>query len=179
MSSYCAIQGVVKLKSEYIDEIKALYLRPDSHSSSVDGNVACYLFGVNISHYIETQFTEKAANGSFDDANFETGHLSFVSGFSTYQLEQFIEKVKSISDHYILYTIYESPAQISNEMVVIKNLEELKEYLPKFNDPNFIESEIPFEEFDKDGTYSYVEKQSYDQSFFGFHVENVWEYTES
>lgn len=181
MSSSCAVQGVVQLKKEFIDEVHALYLTPDheyvSHSRE---EVTHYLFGVNIGRYIEAHFSEKAANGSFNHADFETGCLTFVSGFSSSELEQFIEKVKAISDHYILYIIYEDSIKVDNELVVIKDLEKLDRYVPKFNDHNFIESEIPFGQFDQNGAYFYVERLDYDSSFgFGDTTEHLWERQEA
>lgn len=179
MSSTCAVQGVVKLKRKYFDEIQAVYQTPDQGFNSDKEDISRYLFGVNVSENIQTHFSEKAANGSFDDANFETGYLTFVSGFSSYLLDEFIEKVNLISDHFILYTVYENQVQLRNEQVVIKNLNELKQYLSKFNSPHFIESEIPFDKFEKDGIYLCVEKDDCDSSFrCKKTTEHVWEFQE-
>ena len=175
MSSSCAVQGVVKLKREYLDQVHALYLTPDQ-GFDTDRNkedVTRYLFGVNICQYINTHFTDKAANESFDDANFETGYLTFVSGFSSYKLDEFIQKVKDISDHYMLYVSYENSLQLYNQKVVIKNLNELKNYLTAFNNPGFIESDIPFEEFKQDGEWLVIgEIDSY--GLGRKPVEKVW-----
>lgn len=177
MSSSCAVQGVVKLKREFLDEIHDIYQTQDKDFDFNNNESIHYLFGININEYIQTHFSDKAANGSFDEADFETGYLTFVSGFSSYDLDDFINKVNAISDHLILYIIYENPIQLHNEKVVIKNLNELNQYLHKFNDPNFIESEIPFDVFDKNGTYLYVEKHDYDSSFgFGNTTEYLWEF---
>lgn len=175
VSSSCAVQGVVKLKREYLDQVQALYLTPDQ-GFNTDRNkedVTRYLFGVNICEYINTHFTEKAANESFNDANFETGYLTFVSGFSSYKLDEFIQKVKEISDHYILYASYENSLHLQNKKVVIKNFNELRHYLRAFNNPAFIESEIPFEKFKQDGDWLVTdETDSY--GFGGKNAEKVW-----
>lgn len=125
-----------------------------------------------------THFTDKAANESFNNADFETGYLTFVSGFSSYKLDDFIQKIKDLSDHYLLYANYENSLQLYNEKVVIKNLNELKDYLTAFNSPGFIESEISFEEFKQDGEWLAIyETDSYD--FGGKTVENVWRLQEN
>lgn len=177
MSSSCAVQGVVKLKREYLDEMHGLYQTPDQGFCNENFDIACYLFGINVSRNIETHFSETAANGSFDEADFETGYLTFVSGFNANHLHDLIEKVEVISDHYILYCIFENPSQLHNEKVVIKNLKDLKEYLPKFNNPSFIESDIPFDEFDKDGTYYNVETECFGNNpFSGIMTESAWKF---
>lgn len=174
MSSSCAVQGVIKLKRDHLDDTHALYQSSDQcFDSKSNKELTRYLFGVNVSRYIETHFSEKAANGSFDNADFETGILTFTSGFSSYVLEEFIENIKRISESHILYIIFENAFQLHNEKVVIKGLDELRDYLPEFNNPKFIQSEIPFEEFDKDGTYYYSETEN---GYFGSNTESEWKF---
>ena len=175
MSSSCAVQGVVKLKREYLDQVHALYQMPDQGFNSDQNNddVTRYLFGVNICQYINTHFTDKAANESFNNADFETGYLTFVSGFSSYRLDDFIQKIKDLSGHYLLYASYENSLQLQNEKVVIKNINELRHYLTAFNNPAFIESEIPFEKLKQDGEWLVTdETDSY--RIGGKNVEKVW-----
>lgn len=176
MGRSCAVQGVIKLKSHYIAEFLNLYKDKYTGSHFDLDDVRYYLFGINISQNIQSHFSEKAADKSFDHADFDTGFLTFVSGFSSHELDAFIGNIQEISDHYIVYCAYENNIKFDNEYVFIKNLGELKQYLPKFNDSNFIESSIPFENFDQDGSYQYTEKFTDTNSSFGHYWEEAWVY---
>lgn len=179
MSSSCAVQGVVKIKREYLDQVHELYQTPDQgfNSDREKEDVTGFLFGVNVSRYIEDHFTEKAANESFNSVDFETGYITFVSGFSAYQLHDFIERIKQISEAHILYSIYENGERYTNEKVVIENINAVAAYLSNFNNPNFIESEIPFDKFTQDGEWIALEETDYG---FGYQTaEIVWRLQES
>lgn len=169
MSNSCAVLGVVKLKTEQIPNFKASYLNTGQESS---GGLMSHLFGVNVSHYIQTHFDDKAASGSFNSADFANGILIFVSGFSSYDLHKFINLVVNISESHFLYAIYENSSHIHNEIASVKDKEKIRNHMSCF-DKYFIDSEITFDDFTEDGTYHKVERFSYDG--FDAQADLIWE----
>lgn len=171
MSSSCAVLGVVKLKTDHIANLKAIYL-----NTGQERGLMSYLFGVNVSHYIQTHFDDEAASGNFDSADFVNGILIFVSGFSSYDLSNFINLVVNISESHFLYAVYENSSHIHNEIASIKDKEKIRNYMGCF-DKYLINSEIDFDDFKTDGNYNKVEKFNYE----GFNSQSdlIWELSRS
>lgn len=178
MSSSCAVQGVVKLKSEWIPKILKVYNEPDQgfDADPSKNKIERYLFGVNVSNYIQTHFSEKASDFKLNNIDFDTGILKFISGFSSYDLNDFISLLDEISEAYILYSIYENSWQLHNEMAAIKHIDELKNYINIFNNPDIITSDLPLSEFKIDGKYYRNLLQE-----VGFYPkeEFVWQYSKA
>jgi len=153
MSMSCGVKGVLLIHNEFVAELLSIKQQVDN--DQLDEDLLAYLFGLSNELDVETRLGIDESTVDFTQFDANTGILTFVTGFSAYDLNSFIQRILPLCKSYLIYTASEGYDCFDRINFYTKHPTELSAFYK-----DFLKYGVDENTMNVDGRYSFIEQSS-------------------